>query len=51
MTDFDRAISCMIDGDGLGEALYLNLLTNEQRERFDKIKSIYLEEQLKDCDF
>ena len=51
LNDFDRAIICLIDGDGLSEALCMNFLTGEQRERFDKIKSIYLEECLKDCDF
>ena len=51
MTDFENAIYCMINNDGLCEALYCNLLTADQKERFNKIKEIYLEECLKDCDF
>lgn len=51
MTDFEMAISCMVNDDGLGEALYLNSLSNEQKDRFNKIKEIYLEECLKDCKF
>ena len=51
MTDFEMAIKCMLEGDGACEALYLNTLTDDQRERFEKIKEIYLEECLKDCDF
>ena len=51
MSNFDEALRCMMDGDGLGEALCVGLLTADQRERFEKIKEIYLEECLKDCDF
>lgn len=51
MTDFEMAVKCMLEGDGLCEALCLNTLTDDQRERFEKIKGIYLEECLKDCEF
>lgn len=51
MTNFENAIVCMINEDGLGEALYLNELDNEQRERFGKIKEIFLAECLRDCEF
>ena len=51
MENFNQALICMMNDDGLGEALCMNSLTADQRERFDKIKSIYLEECLKDCGF
>jgi hypothetical protein len=51
MTEFELAVQCMVTGDDLGEALCLNSLTAEQKERFSKIKDIYLEECLKDCPF
>ena len=51
LSDFGMAIYYMILDDGYGEAIYKQDLTNEQRERFEKIKEIYLEECLKDCKF
>ena len=49
--NFEYAVMSLIEGDGLGEALFVNELTADQRKRFDKIKIIYLEECLKDCPF
>lgn len=49
--NFEYAVMSLLEGDGLGEALFVNELTAEQRKRFDKIKGIYLEECLKDCPF
>ena len=51
MNNFDKAIYCLITDDGYGEAMCKGELTNEQRKRFEKIKAIYLEECLKDCNF
>lgn len=50
-SDFDRAVLCMLEDDGFGEAMFFDLLTADQKDRFNKIKSIYLDECLKDCDF
>ena len=50
-SDFDRAVLCMLEDDGFGEALFFDMLTADQKDRFNKIKSIYLDECLKDCDF
>lgn len=49
--NFSYALLAMLEDDGLSEALYLNELTTEQKERFNKIKEIYLQECLKDCNF
>ena len=49
--DFQHAVLCMLEDDGLGEALFFDQLTEDQKRRFNQIKSIYLEECLKDCDF
>ena len=51
MENFNCAITAMLDDDGMIEALYYDLLTSDQKQRFDKIKAIYLEECLKDCNF
>lgn len=51
MSNFDNAIYSMITDNGWEEAYTKQFLTNEQRERFEKIKAIYLEECLKDCNF
>lgn len=48
---FEYAVMSLLEGDGLGEALFVTELTAEQKERFDKIKDIYLKECLKDCPF
>ena len=48
---FEYAVMSLLEGDGLGEALFVQDLTNEQKERFNKIKEIYLQECLKDCPF
>lgn len=51
MHNFEYAVMSLLEGDGLGEALFVQELTSDQKERFNKIKGIYLEECLKDCPF
>ena len=51
MNDFELAILAMIEEDGFSEAYHIDQLTAEQKERFNKIKSVFLEECLKDCPF
>ena len=51
LTEFERAIYCLIREDGLGEALAVQSMTNEQKESFEKIKEIFLEQTLKDGGF
>ena len=51
MNDFELAILAMIEEDGFSEAYHMNRLTTEQKDRFNKIKEVFLEEQLKDCPF
>ena len=49
--NFNYALLALLEDDGLSEAIYLSKLTTEQKERYNKIKEIYLEECLKDCKF
>ena len=51
MTNFEKAILCMLNGDGYGEALCTDRMTPDQKDRFNRIKAIYLEECLKECEF
>ena len=51
MTDFQIAIFFLLEGYDLGVALEKDQMTAAQKERFDRIESAYLEEQLKDCPF
>lgn len=48
---FEEAIYCMIIDNGYCEALAMDKMTPDQKERFSKIKDVYLEEKLKDCKF
>lgn len=51
MTDFEIAIFFLLEGYDLGVALEKDQMTPDQRERFEKIETAYLEERLKDCKF
>lgn len=51
MNDFELAVLAMLEEDGWTEAYHLDRLTPEQKDRFNQIKGIFLEEQLKDCKF
>ena len=51
MTDFQQAIFFLLDGDDLSVAFMKNEMTAKQRERFERIESAYIEEQLKNCTF
>ena len=51
MTDFQIAVFFLLEGYDLGVALEKDQMTAEQRERFERIETAYLEEQLKDCPF
>lgn len=49
--EFQLAVFFLIEGNDLAVALSKNQMTADQRERFERIESAYLEEQLKDCPF
>lgn len=51
MTNFQQAIFFLLDGDDLSVAFIKNEMTAKQRERFERIETAYIEEQLKDCTF
>lgn len=51
MTDFQIAIFFLLEGYGYGVALEKDQMTAAQRERFERIESAYIEEQLKNCPF
>lgn len=51
MDNFQLAIFAMIEDNGFLEASCQDKMTADQEERFRQIKTIYLEECLKDCPF
>lgn len=51
MDNFQLAIFFLLEDNDLAVAICENEMTTAEREYFDKIKSIYLEQQLKDCNF
>ncbi len=51
MDNFQIAILAMIDDNGYLEALCCDKMSSDQRDRFSKIKSVYLDECLKDIGF
>lgn len=48
---FELAIFYLLEGYDLGVALAKDEMTADQRKRFDKIETVYIDEKLKDCPF
>ena len=51
MTDFQIAVFFLLENDDCAVAIEKDQMTAEQRERFERIETAYIEEQLKDCTF
>ena len=51
MTDFQKALFFLLEGADCALAIEKDQMSADQRERFERIETAYIEEQLKDCSF